>query len=115
MAQHPHLFVPKPADSKRFTSPSSGPREQFNRPDRQRGEHAETLIAQIEEIEPQAEARSEEQKALGVDQGNGIYLTFESEPNFPLKFESLDMSRGGIELCTVKTLADNRMQATLFS
>jgi hypothetical protein len=43
----------------------------------------------------------------------GIYLTFDSEPNFPLKFESLDLTHSGIELCLVKTLADNRTQATV--
>jgi hypothetical protein len=114
LAQHPHLIVPTVADSKRFTSPSSGPRERFNRPDRQRGNHAQNLIAKIEEIEPEAAARTEAQKEFGIDEGNGIYLTFESEPNFPLKFESLDMAGAGIELCAVKTLANNRMQATLF-
>jgi hypothetical protein len=39
---------------------------------------------------------------------------FESEPNFPLKFESLDLAKSGIELCNVKTHADNTMQATVF-
>ncbi len=56
----------------------------------------------------------EEQKAQGIDDGLGIYLTFFSEPNFPLKFESLDLLRSGVELCAVKALPDNRTQATVF-
>ena len=114
MAQHPHLFVPTAAESKRYTSPSSGPREAFNRPDRQRADHANALIGQIEDIRDEAEARAENQRQEGFDEGNGIYLSFESEPNFPLKFESLDMASAGIELCTVKALPDGRTQATLF-
>ena len=86
MAQHPHLIVPLPAEVKQFTSPNSG-RDSFNHPERTRGEHAQTLISRIEEIEPVAEARIEEQRSAGIDEGNGIYLTFESEPNFRLKFE----------------------------
>jgi hypothetical protein len=107
MAQHA-------AESKRYTSPSSGPREAFNRPDRQRADHANALIGQIEDIRDEAEARAENQRQEGFDEGNGIYLSFESEPNFPLKFESLDMASAGIELCTVKALPDGRTQATLF-
>jgi hypothetical protein len=113
MAQYPHLIVPTPAETRQFTSPNSV-RSTFNRPDRQRGVHAQALISKIEAIEPVAEERVEAQKAAGIDKGNGIYLTFESEPNFPLKFESLDLAASGVELCTVKTLPDNRMQATLF-
>jgi hypothetical protein len=58
--------------------------------------------------------RTQEQRAIGLDAGLGIYLTFESEPNFPLKFESLDLVRSGVELCIVKTDRDNRTQATVF-
>ena len=41
-------------------------------------------------------------------------MTFQSEPNFPLKFESLDLTKSGIELCSVKTNPDNSMQAAVF-
>lgn len=114
MAQHPHLFIPTTAEAMRFTSPSSGPRERMNLPVRTRADHAENLLSKLETLSPQATARAEAQRALGLDDGLGIYLTFDSEPNFPLKFESLDLTRSGIELCLVKTLADNRTQATVF-
>ena len=114
MAQHPHLIVPTVAAAVRFTSPSTGPRERMGLPARGRAEHARSLLDKLEAISPQATARVDAQKALGLDEGLGIYLTFESEPNFALKYESMDLAKSGIELCIVKTLADNRMQATVF-
>src|SRR6266487_4458105 len=107
MAQHPHLIIPATADPRRFTSPSSGPRERMHLPPRGRAAHAHDLIDKLENLAPQAAARSAAQRAYGLDAGLGIYLTFESEPNFTLKFESLDLVSSGIELCMVRTLADN--------
>ena len=114
MAQHPHLIVPTAAAAMRFTSPSTGPRERMDLPVRGRAEHAQNLLNKLEAISPQAAARIDEQKALGLDDGLGIYLTFESEPNFSLKYESMDLAKSGIELCIVKALEDNRTQATVF-
>src|SRR5215471_16654008 len=114
MAQHPHLIIPTTAEPSRFTSPSSGPGERMNLPTRSRAEHAQNLISKLEALSPQAAARAGEQRALGLDDGLGIYLAFESEPNFDVKFESLDLVQSGIELCNVKTLSNNTMQATVF-
>src|ERR1700730_1591257 len=114
MAQHPHLLIPTTADPQRFTSPSSGPHGRLQLPPRGRAAHAQNLIAKLEDLAPQATAEAAAQRAQGLDAGLGIYLTFESEPNFPLKFESLDLANSGVELCMVKTLADNRTQATVF-
>ena len=114
MAQHPHLVIPTTSEPQQFTSPSSGPREQISLPERSRGEHAQNLLDQLESISPDITARVEQQRAIGLDAGLGIYLAFQSEPNFPLKFESLDLTNSGIELCAVKTLANNGMQATVF-
>src|SRR5215471_386399 len=96
MAQHPHLIIPTTAEPSRFTSPSSGPRERMNLPTRSRAEHAQNLISKLEALSPQAAARAGEQRALGLDDGLGIYLAFESEPNFDVKFESLDLVQSGI-------------------
>jgi hypothetical protein len=86
----------------------------MNLPPRDRAARAQSLISQLNDIAPEAAGRVEEQRAIGLDAGFGIYLAFESEPNFPLKFESLDLTRSGIELCSVKQLRDNRTQATVF-
>ncbi len=115
MAQHPHLVVPSNfTSSNDFTSPSSGPRREFSRPPRSRQQHANKLVGQINQLSVLAEDAAAEQENEGVDQGQGIYVTFESEPMFELKFESLDASRSGIELCAVKKLPDQRTQATVF-
>jgi hypothetical protein len=114
MALHPHLIVQNNGETSRFTSPSTGPRERIILPARERAAHAQALIEQLEEIQPKAAARAEQQRALGLDAGLGVYLRFDSEPNFPLKFESLDLTNSGIQLCNVRTLADNTMQATVF-
>lgn len=51
--------------------------------------------------------------------GNGFYeitdlsLTFESDPNFPLAFESLDLSAGGITLLAVSTDDQGCTRATV--
>jgi hypothetical protein len=114
MAQHPHLFVPTAGEAARFTSPNSGPREGISLPVRDRADHANNLIAKLEALAPEAAQRVETQKVSGLDQGFGIYLTFQSEPDFSLKFESLDLTRSGIELCSVKTNPDHTMQAAVF-
>jgi hypothetical protein len=114
MAQHPHLLVPAAGEAKQFTSPNSGPRERMRLPPRGRAAHAQNLLTKLQQLTPHAQARIDAQKAVGLDDGLGIYLTFESEPDFPLKFESLDLAPSGIELCNVKTLANRRTQATVF-
>ncbi len=114
MAQYPHIIVPAGPDPIRFTSPSSGRRDRPNLPARDRAEHAQTLIEQIDAIAAVAVERAGAQREFGLDDGLGIYVIFESEPNFELQFESLDVVRSGIELCTVKSTPDNRTQATVF-
>ena len=110
---HPHIFVPKPATAEPFTSPKSG-REKHDFPRRGRKGHADRLLEKLAEVEPVAKARAEEQKAEGIDEGNGITVIFESSPGFDLKFESLDFQPSGIELCAVRKLLGGEMQAAVF-
>ncbi|MDF2374413.1 MAG: hypothetical protein P1V21_26885, partial [Rhizobiaceae bacterium] len=112
MAHHPHLMAPDAPPAERFTSPSTFISEGLSLPPRNRHAHAEQLVAKLEQLANLSSERAEEQLAFGVDDGRGIYLTFESEPQFELKFESLDVTRSGIELCAVKTT--DRTLATVF-
>lgn len=113
MAQHPHIIVPNSPDPVRFTSPYSG-REKFSTNRRaDRVAHANTLLEKLEAARVVNADRVREQKALGLDEGLGISLTFESVANFELKFESLDVTRSGIELCAVKK-SGTRYLATVF-
>ena len=114
MAQYPHLIIPPGPDPVRFTSPNTARPDPFNVPRRNRRQHAERLIAKLELLEPEVQRKVADQKTFGLDDGLGTDLTFSSERDFALKFESLDVSRSGIELCAVKSTEDNRQLATVF-
>lgn len=111
---HPHLFDPNAATSQPFTSPRPGRGESLSLQQRNRAQHAKRLLDKLEAIDPLAKQRVDEAKALGVDAGHGIYLQFDSEPGFDLKFESLEFGPSGIELCAVRKRPNNLVQATVF-
>jgi len=111
--QLPHLLVKETASTQRYTSPSAGRGKTTLLPERLRIQHAESLIQQLEAVLSTESDIIHEQEAFGLDSGNGIYLSFESEPGFQLKFESLEYQRSGIELCTVKEV-EQKTVATVF-
>lgn len=111
---HPHIFDPKAASSQPFTTPRPGRGERLSLQQRDRAQHAAYLLGKIGAVEPVAKQRAADQKAQGIDGGYGIYLQFDSAPGFDLKFESLDFAPSGIELCSVRTLPNNLVQATVF-
>ena len=77
------------------------------------GRTAGSFLSQLERLREEAEAIGKEQVAFGVDTGNGIYVEFESEPDFDLKFESLESVRSGIELVNVRRVG-SRSYAVCF-
>jgi len=99
--RYPHLLIPNAAPGSRFTSTQS-PRSNFTTPPRNRVAHANALIGQLQQ------AAASPRRTVPRADGNGFYespalnVTFESEPNFDLKFESLDLQNSGIELLSVK-------------
>jgi hypothetical protein len=101
----PHLLIKGTAETELYRSPKSFGGE-FKLPPRQRSKHGNKLLSQLESLRREAEILGQEQVAFGVDVGNGIYIQFESEPGFKLKFESLDLIRSGIELVNVKDIGD---------
>lgn len=110
----PHLLIKKLASTDTYTRPQKAivlPGMQL--PQRDRQFHAQQLLNQIEQVKTQQTTIIQEQKAFGLDVNNGIYLAFESEPDFELKFSSLEFQPSGIELCTVKG-ADHKTIATVF-
>ena len=111
---HPHLFDPNAAASQNFVTPRPGRGKALSLQARDRAQHAKRLLDQLEGIGEEAGERVAAQKAEGVDAGNGVYLQFDSEPGFDLKFDSLEFGPSGIELCAVRRAADNRVQATVF-
>ncbi len=109
----PHLPLHETASTERYTRPGTGGGSKLKTPPRTRAQHAESLLQQFEAAQAQEADIVQEQKAFGLDVGNGLYLTFESEPGFKLKFQSLEYERSGIELCAIKK-QDEREVATVF-
>ena len=100
--KYPHILLPQTSDTERFISPKSGPRGPYKTPPRNRETHSAFLIKQLKDTKQQSLVYSEERKALGIDAQDGIYLQFKSDPEFELKFESLEFRPSGIELLAVK-------------
>lgn len=110
MPRHPHLIVPFEAETRRFTSTRSA-RQNFATPPRNRAEHARDLIRSYE----QATAAAGQREAVGnaFYQITDLTLTFESDPGFPLAFESLDLPASNINLLSVSKDAEGRTLATV--
>lgn len=108
----PHLNVGIFRDTERFR-PRARPRELPRIKERQRRKHGEGLLAQLAQLEPAAQELLQRQREFSAEVPNGIYLTFESEPGFELKAESLDRPSQDIELLSVRT-EGKRTLATVF-
>jgi len=108
----PHVLITDTAHTEPYTSPPSRGKL-FKLPRRQRQPHGQKLLRQFDQLREDAERVIAEQKAFGIDAGNGIYIQFESEPDFDLKFESLEAIPSGIELIAVQKI-DKKTYATVF-
>lgn len=109
----PHLLIKNSATAESYSRPPRPNSAEINIPARNRQTHSQQLLEQIQQIQTQETEIIKQQKTFGLDGYNGIYLVFESEPDFELKFASLEFQSGGIELCNVK-LMDGKTQATIF-
>ncbi len=109
----PHILVKDTATRSDYTRPARAISSGLNTPPRNRAQHADALIRQIQQAQAQESNIVDQQKAFGLDVGNGIYLSFDSEPSFDLKFESLEFQRSGIELCSIKQIGE-QIIATVF-
>jgi len=109
----PHILIEDTAATNRYTRPTGGSGSGLNLPQRNRQRHAEQLLAQLAAIQEEESDVVSQQKAIGLDAGWGLYISFESEPDFDLKFESLEFQRSGIELCAIKQ-SERKTIATVF-
>lgn len=109
----PHLLVSKTATTELYTTPIRPRGGGLNLPARNRQQHAQNLFDKLTRVREESEALKQERTAFGVDALAGIYLEFESEPDFDLKFESLENSTQGIELLSVKKVGA-KLLATVF-
>ena len=110
----PHIRVSNTAIPHDYTRPNSGGGSPDTPlPPRKRLQHANKLLGQLSKIEEIEKSRIDFQKTEGLNHKNGIYLTFNSAPNFELSYESLDFQPSGIELCSVTDMG-GIAQATVF-
>ena len=109
----PHIFIKDTATADRYTRPPRGRDAKYKLPYRNRRDHAKHLLGQLEKIEDEELSFVSEQKDAGFDVSHGIYISFESEADFDLKFTSLEFQPSGIELCSIRNVG-NKTVATVF-
>lgn len=97
----PHLFPQNTASTDPFTSHRIVVRPPPI-PDRGRAQHGNALLGQIQQLKPIAEHAKEAQRALGIQDGLGLRIQFESFNDARLAFESLANKPAGIELLNYK-------------
>ncbi|WP_448675794.1 S8 family peptidase [Pseudomonas sp. LY-1] len=108
----PHLFPQNTSSPEPFTS-HRVPVRPPPLPVRDRALHGNSLREQLQQIRPIAEQAKEEQAALGIQDGVGLRVQFESFADVKLAFESLANKPKGIELLNYKEEGE-RGFATVF-
>lgn len=108
----PHILVEGRVATERFQSPRQV-RGGGSVPLRNRDQHGRSLLGQIDALRPQFAAARAAQEAVGIDEGFGLQVEFESFPEIELAFESLSREASGIELLNVRR-DEERTFATVF-
>ena len=107
-----HFILEGTAETERFRSPQQGGGGSTV-PARNRNQHGDALLRQIEALRPQVTAARNAQEAAGLEEGFGLQVEFESFYDIELAFESLARERSGIEVLNVRHDGE-RMLATVF-
>lgn len=107
-----HFILEGAAEAEQFRSPQQGGGSSTV-PDRDRRQHGDALLRQIETLRPRFETARATQESAGLDEGFGLQVEFESFPDIELAFESLARERSGIELLNVRR-EKQRTLATVF-
>ncbi|MEJ3589848.1 S8 family peptidase [Pseudomonas bubulae] len=111
-ANLPHLFPQNTSSLEPFTSHRVVVRTS-PLPERDRAQHGNALQGQIQQLRPIAEQAKEAQQALGIQDGIGLRIQFESFNDVKLAFESLANKPKGIELLNYKEEGEHGF-ATVF-
>jgi len=112
VARHPHLLLLNSGAVARYTSTQGGGGTQFNSPLRNRAQHGAQIIGAFQNAQAQRE-HFPQNIGNGFYQSPGLTLTFESDPQFPLAFESLDLPASKIQLLSVVKDEQDRTIATV--
>lgn len=108
----PHFLLQGTGESQRFTSPQQGG-TRGPVPERDRAQHGNTLLNQFQHLAPRFDEARAQQESVGLEEGLGLRVEFESFPGIELAFESLARERSGIELLNVRQEGE-RTFATVF-
>lgn len=97
----PHLRVVQAASSVEFQSRQRPVNGDGTLPRRNHQAHAAALRYQLQELERAVPSIVEAQRQIGLDVENRLIVEFQSEPEFELAYESLDLESRGIRLLAV--------------
>lgn len=113
--KHKHLFIPEEFTRSEHYVPNSGGGGggEDEAPPRERTEHANRLLHQIQQASEAARAMLTVRQDAGIAREGGLYLKFLGAPGFDLPFESLGDERARIALLNVKE-SDGGDVATVF-
>jgi hypothetical protein len=111
--QRKHLFLTQNPKKERYTSPRKAFTKEFVTHLRERHQHGQNLKAQVNAIQDSISEIKESRRNKGYREDYGIYIEFESEQDFQLKFESLENTGTGIEVENVREI-EGRTYATVY-
>lgn len=111
LPRYPHIILPNVGETERYTA-TRGRGAEFTTPPRDRARHAARLIRSFGQAQA-ARGEFPQQVGRGFYKSPGLTLTFESDPGFPLAFESLDLQNSQIQLLAVTTDSEDRTFATI--
>ena len=112
MPRYPHLLLVGASAAERYTA-TRARTPRFLTPPRTRATHAAFLIQGLQGARQFSE-QFPRQVGNGFFEAPGLTLTFESDPDFPLAFESLDLSNSKIQLLSVKEDEQRRTVASVY-
>lgn len=110
-SEYPHLFVKNTAKAEDYKSRGRG--GGLKLPSRDRHQHGRVLRRQFEEV-VQAGIERRKQISVGVEGAQrGLYVQFQSDPDFSLALERLESKRHQIELVAAQRIG-NRQFAVVY-
>lgn len=109
----PHIHLGATGKRESYTSPIQGGTRKTRVPYRNRQQHGQALLAQLQAVATQQAALAQEAEAYELESMLGIQVEFQSFPDVDLAVESLADARQHIELLNV-THANGTIHATLF-
>jgi len=115
--RYENIFLRNTVRRIEYTNPQNqGPR--FNIPPRNAREHGANIQRQLDEAWTSYQEELNRRRAVAIPAREGMYLEFESAPDYELKIKSLEDLRAGVRLLNVRTvdLGNNVLQqrATIF-